>query len=167
MIRTLALAAAASAVLVRPAAAQETPETAVEALYGVISGPVGQARDWDRFRAMFLDGARMTIVAPTPEGGERIVLWSVEDYIARNSDALAEIGFTETETRGETVVYGGLAVVVSAYEAVRADTGDTIATGVNTITLARDGEAWKVASLAWRPATEHWPVDRAFETFGD
>ncbi|XBQ14870.1 MAG: hypothetical protein ABL308_07815 [Oceanicaulis sp.] len=167
MIRTLALAAVASAALIQPAAAQETPEAAVHALYDVISGPVGEARDWDRFRAMFLDGAQMTILAPTPEGGERLVVWSVEDYIDRNGEALSQIGFTETETRGETVTYGGLAVVISAYDAVRADTGETVATGVNTITLARDGEVWKVAALAWRPATPDWPVDRAFEAFGD
>ena len=33
-----------------PALAQETTGEAVEALYDVISGPVGEVRDWDRFR---------------------------------------------------------------------------------------------------------------------
>ena len=146
-----------------PALAQETPGEAVEALYAVISGPVGEVRDWDRFRAMFLEGAQMTVLAPTPEGEERVVTLSIEDYVSRNAERLSEMGFTEAETRRQTHVYGGLATILSAYEATRADTGETIATGVNTIVLARQEGVWKVASLAWRSETEDWPVERAFE----
>ena len=147
-----------------PALAQETPGEAVEALYEVISGPTGEARDWDRFRAMFLEGAQMTVLAPQPDGEERIVTLTIEEYVERNSGRLSEMGFTEAETRRQTHVYGGLATILSAYEATRADTGETIATGVNTIVLARQEGVWKVASLAWRSETEDWPVDRAFET---
>ncbi|WP_306015579.1 hypothetical protein [Oceanicaulis sp. MMSF_3324] len=156
-------AAIAAFVMSAPAIAQETPGEAVEALYDVISGPVGEARDWDRFRAMFLDGAQMTVLAPMPEGEERVVTLTIEDYVSRNAGRLSEMGFTEAETRRQTHVYGGLATVLSAYEAIRADTGETFATGVNTIVLARQDGVWKVASLAWRSETEDWPVERAFE----
>jgi len=156
-------AAIAAFVMSAPAMAQETPGGAVEALYDVISGPVGEARDWDRFRAMFLDGAQMTVLAPMPEGEERVVTLTIEDYVSRNAGRLSQMGFTEAETRRQTHVYGGLATVLSAYEAVRADTGETFATGVNTIVLARQDGVWKVASLAWRSETEDWPVERAFE----
>ncbi len=156
-------AAIAAFVMSAPAMAQETPGEAVEALYDVISGPVGEARDWDRFRAMFLDGAQMTVLAPMPEGEERVVTLTIEDYVSRNAGRLSQMGFTEAETRRQTHVYGGLATVLSAYEAIRADTGETFATGVNTIVLARQDGVWKVASLAWRSETEDWPVERAFE----
>ena len=156
-------AAIAAFVMSVPAMAQETPGEAVEALYDVISGPVGEARDWDRFRAMFLDGAQMTVLAPMPEGEERVVTLTIEDYVSRNAGRLSQMGFTEAETRRQTHVYGGLATVLSAYEAIRADTGETFATGVNTIVLARQDGVWKVASLAWRSETEDWPVGRAFE----
>lgn len=162
-ILSIAAASVAALGLVAPALAQETPGEAVEALYDVISGPVGEARDWDRFRAMFLDGAQMTVLAPTPEGEDRVVTLTIEDYVERNGGRLSEIGFTEAETRRQTHVYGGLATILSAYEAKRADTGETIATGVNTIVLARQEGVWKVASLAWRSETEDWPVERAFE----
>ena len=155
-------AAIAAFVMSATAMAQETPGEAVEALYDVISGPVGEARDWDRFRAMFLDGAQMTVLAPMPEGEERVVTLTIEDYVSRNAGRLSQMGFTEAETRRQTHVYGGLATVLSAYEAIRADTGETFATGVNTIVLARQDGVWKVASLAWRSETEDWPVERAF-----
>ncbi|MBL4538872.1 MAG: hypothetical protein JKP96_09385 [Oceanicaulis sp.] len=164
-MKTLLIAGAGVAALgwVMPAHAQETPGEAVEALYEVISGPVGEPRDWERFRAMFLDGAQMTVLAPMPEGEERVVTLIVEEYVSRNAERLSEMGFTEAETRRQTHVYGGLATILSAYEATRSDAGETFATGVNTIVLAREEGVWKVASLAWRSETEDWPVERAFE----
>lgn len=146
-----------------PAAAQETPGAALEALYDVISGPVGQPRDWDAMRALFLDGAPMHVSVTDETGADRVVTLTVEDYIARNGDFLAEIGFTETETRRETFVYGGLASVLSAYVAIRADTGEQIAEGVNAVTLMRVDGDWKIAAIAWRAADADWPVERAFE----
>lgn len=164
-MKNLLIAGAGVAALgwVMPAHAQETPGEAVEALYEVISGPVGEPRDWERFRTMFLDGVQMTVLAPMPEGEERVVTLTVEEYVSRNAERLSEMGFTEAETRRQTHVYGGLATILSAYEATRSDTGETFATGVNTIVLAREEGVWKVASLAWRSETEDWPVERAFE----
>ncbi|MGJ3232446.1 MAG: hypothetical protein ACFE0P_11670 [Oceanicaulis sp.] len=155
MIRILFAATALIACAV-PAQAQNTPGEALEALYDVISGPVGEARDWDRFRSLFIEGARMTIAAP---GEARVATLSVEDYIARNGEALSRIGFTETETGRRTYVYGEMATILSAYEAVRADTGETVATGVNSLVIMETAEGWKIASLAWRPADAAWPPE--------
>lgn len=166
MCKTMAAALTALVMLfgaALPATAQETPGAALEALYDVISGPVGQPRDWDAMRALFLDEARMHVSLTDAEGADRAVSLTVEDYIARNGERLAEIGFTETETRRETFVYGGLASVLSAYVAIRADTGEQIAEGVNVLTLMRVGDDWKIASIAWRAADADWPVERAFE----
>lgn len=157
----LALALALGAA--QEAEAQETPGAALEALYAAISGPVGQARDWDSLRALFLDGARMHVSVTGPEGADRAVTLTVDDYIALNGERLAEIGFTEVETRRQTHVYGALAHILSAYEAVRADTGEEVAVGVNMVTLMRVGSDWKIAAIAWRAADADWPVDRAFE----
>lgn len=143
--------------------AQETPGEALEALYDVISGPVGEARDWERFRSLFLPGAQMSVVVTDVEGDERVVVLTLDDYVERNGERLSEIGFTETETRRETFLYGGMATILSAYEAVRADTGEQIAVGVNSLTVLNDGGTWKIASIAWRAADEEWPVERAFE----
>jgi len=154
---------AAILTLAGAAQAQETPGEALEALYDVISGPVGEARDWERFRELFLPGAQMNVVVTAPDGAERVVVLTIDDYVERNREALAEIGFTETETRRETFLYGGMATILSAYEAVRADTGETVARGVNSLTILNDQGQWKIASIAWRAADEDWPVERAFE----
>lgn len=162
-MRQLAVSMAMLVALGGAAGAQNTPGEALEALYDVISGPVGEARDWERFRSLFLPGAQMSVIVTDQEGIERVVVLSLEDYIARNGPRLAEIGFTETETRRETFLYGGMATVLSAYEAIRADTGETIAVGVNSLTILDDQGTWKIASIAWRAADAAWPVERAFE----
>jgi len=166
-MRFLAIMPAAMLVLAGTAQAQETPGEALDALYDVISGPVGEARDWERFRSLFLPGAQMNVVVTGAEGNERVVVLTLDDYIERNGEALAEIGFNETETRRETFLYGGMATLLSAYEAIRADTGETVATGVNSLTILNDQGQWKIASIAWRAADDDWPVERAFEAVAE
>lgn len=162
-MRSLACVSVGLALLAGTAQAQETPGEALDALYGVISGPVGETRDWERFRALFLPGAQMSVAVSAPDGTEQVVVLTLDDYIERNGEALARIGFTETETRRQTHLYGGMATILSAYEAVRADTGEQIAEGVNSLTILNDGGTWKIASIAWRAADSDWPVERAFE----
>lgn len=163
MIRSiLAAVSLAGVAFASPGMAHDTPGETLEALYDVISGPVGEARDWDRFRSLFVEGARMTVVVPDEEG-TRIINWSPEDYIERAGPNLERIGFTEVETRRETFLYGEMATILSAYEGKRTDTDETIAVGINTLVIVLEGEDWKVASIAWRAADEDWPVERGFE----
>lgn len=162
-MKQLAISLAALVALGSTAHAQETPGEALDALYEVISGPVGEARDWQRFRSLFLPGAQMSVVVTDSAGAERVVVLTPDDYVARSGEQLTEIGFTETETRRETYLYGGMATILSAYEAIRADTGEIIAVGVNSLTILNDAGTWKIASIAWRAADEDWPVERAFE----
>lgn len=139
-------------------------QAAIADVYAVISGPVGEARDFDAMRAMFLPGAMMGAVGPGPDGVGQGGLFSVDGYIERASATLIENGFTEQATRTDITVYGEIAYVRSAYEGVSGLTGETLVTGVNFFTLFKvDGE-WQIASLLWRAATEDWPVDVAFES---
>jgi hypothetical protein len=159
---TAALIAAAMIIAPAPAHAQASPGETLEALYDVISGPVGEARDWERFQSLFVEGARMTVVVPSQDG-PRLVTLSPDDYVERSGENLVSIGFTEVETRRQTFLYGEMATILSAYEGVRADTGETIAVGINTLVIVQEGDAWKIASIAWRAADEAWPVERGFE----
>lgn len=157
-----------TAALAAPARAQAGGDEAaidilIEDLYGSISGPPGAPRDFDLLRSLFLDGAVMGIAVPGEDATGRAELFGVEDYIARSGDNLVRLGFTESETRRAVWIWGGLATVHSAYEGVRTDTGETIATGINVLTLTRAQGDWKIASLVWRPADADWPVERGFE----
>ena len=56
-----------------------------------------------------------------------------------------------------------MTVVTPGEEGVRGDTGVTIAAGINTLVLVEQDGAWKIASIAWRPADEAWPVEAGFD----
>ena len=162
-MKSYLLGAVASLAVTAPGLTQQsTPGERVETLYEVISGPVGEARDWDRFRSLFLEGARMTVLTPGDDG-VRITSLSPDDYVENAGPNLVRVGFIETETRRRTYQYGEMATILSAYEGVRADTGETIAVGINTLVLVRQDGDWKIASIAWRPADEAWPVETGFE----
>src|SRR5271154_7616598 len=46
-----------------------SPDAILAATYDVISGPAGQPRDWDRFRSLFLPGARLIPARARKTGG--------------------------------------------------------------------------------------------------
>jgi hypothetical protein len=158
-------ALAALPVLAAPALADDRAdvEAAVDAVYAVISGPVGAPRDFDAMREMFLPGAAMGAVGPGEDGTGSGRVISLETYIERSGPFLMETGFTERATRTEVELYGELAYVRSAYEGVNGATGEVLMTGVNFMTLFRVEGEWKFASLLWRTADEDWPVEAAFD----
>jgi len=61
----------------------------ITALYDVISGPAGQSRDWNRFRSLFIPGARLIPTGHPPNTPARITFLTPEDYAKRAGPALS------------------------------------------------------------------------------
>jgi hypothetical protein len=125
-----------------------SPEAIVTALYDVISGPAGQARDWDRFRGLFAPGARLIPAAPRQDGSVPVAL-SPDDYIKRANDALLK-GFFEREVSKKVDGFGTILHVFSTYESKRAATDEKpFARGINSIQLMQHGGRWWIVSVLW------------------
>ena len=92
----------------------------IDALYDVISGNAGEARDWDRMRSLFLPGARLIPTRPTEGGGAAARVMSLEDWIAGASGYFQQTGFHEREIGRRVERYGNIAHAFSAYESVHA-----------------------------------------------
>lgn len=138
-------------------------EATIHAVYDVISGPVGEERDFERMRALYMDGAAMGAVGPGPDGQGRGRVITLDDYIERSGPWLVENGFVEVPTRTDISVWGEIATARSAYEGTNSATGETFLIGVNFITLFKIEGEWKIASILWRTETDDWPVEAAFE----
>jgi hypothetical protein len=164
---------AAAALLTAPAAAdhhaaghasdRQAIEQAVDDLYAVISGPVGQERDWEAFRAMYLPNAVMGAVGAGEDGTGRAVTFTPDGYIERSGEFLVRRGFAETATRTEIEIWGEIAYVKSAYEGYVADQEEPLLIGINYITFMKHEGEWKIASILWRQQTEDIPVSAAWE----
>jgi len=127
----------------------ETPDSIVAALYDVISGPAGQARDWDRFRKLFAPGARLIPASPRTDGSAPAAL-SPEDYIQRTSESFLKNGFFEKEIARRTEAFGTVTHVFSTYESRRASADDKpMARGINSIQLLKHGGRWWIATVLW------------------
>ena len=120
----------------------------VAALYDTISGPAGQARDWNRLRSLFVPTARMMPVGVRSDDGVRMRLLQVNDYVASSGPLLVENGFHERELARRSERFGHIAHVFSTYEG-KADADGHVMRGINSLQLMHDGRRWWIVSLMW------------------
>jgi hypothetical protein len=117
-------------------------------LYEVLSGPAGQPRDWDRYRSLFMEGARLIVVVAAGEK-PRVKQLSLEDYIRRVEPIFAVEDFWERETSRQTEIFGRVAHVLSMYESLRDPNGPPFERGANSMQLFYDDSRWWVVSVMW------------------
>jgi hypothetical protein len=140
----------------------ESVQSIVAALYDVISGPVGQRRNWNRMRSLFLPGGRLMPVGPRQTGGSAIRIMEVNDYIALSGEQLETIGFREREVARREERFGNIAHVFSTYEAFRGDETQPFLRGINSIQLMFDGTRWWVVSVFWEAERPDNPLPERY-----
>ena len=139
----------------------ETPEAIVHALYDTISGDAGATRDWDRYRALFLDGARLS-VAMDSSIGSGIMAMDSEELIAQTESAYASTGFHEVPLVTKVEQHGLLASVMSTFEIRLRRTDEApLMRGLNHFQLLNDGERWWIVSNVGTIETPTTPLPQA------
>jgi hypothetical protein len=126
-----------------------TLDAILHASYEVLSGPAGKARDWERYRSLFIDGARMIVVVAVAGEKPRARQLSVEDYIQRVEPIFAVEDFCERETSRQTEIFGRVAHVLSKYESLRDPNGPPFEHGANSMQLFYDDSRWWIVSIMW------------------
>ena len=189
MLKTIVLRSLAGAALATlpapPAAAQQTPAAAASdpfagipaakaedvasldailaALYGTISGDVGQKRDWDRFRSLFYPGAKLVPTGvPKDSDVARARMLTPEDYIARSGPLLERIGFHEIEIARKTDHFGHVAQVFSTYDGKSKSAEMPAIRGINSIQLFHDGKRWWILNVFWMQESAKDPIPQAY-----
>jgi hypothetical protein len=138
----------------------ESIDAILKAVYGVISGPAGQKRDWDRFRSLFLPGAKLIPVFKSEEGeGMGHLMWSPEEYVERAASRLEAEGFFEVEIHRVVERFGPVVHLFSTYESRRkADDVKPFARGINSFQLMNDGKRWWVVNIFWTSERPDLPI---------
>jgi hypothetical protein len=144
-----------------PAAKQagdvDTVDHLVASLYDVISGPAGKARDWVRFRSLFLPDGRLGVIRPSapatqdnPERKGDAIFLSPDMYVERDEPYFRANGFFERSIANRTEEFGNLIQVWSTYESRHAESDPKPFTrGINSIQIVHaQGRFW-VASIMW------------------
>ena len=148
---------ASAAPLAAPLVAQDAPvarpadvttiDSIITTLYAVISGPVGQPRQWDRMLTLFHPQARLMPTGCDTAGHCRVRILSPHDYRERADSLLVTTGFRERETARRVERYGNVAHVWTTYESFRRDEKAPFARGINSVQLLWDGTRWWVMSV--------------------
>jgi hypothetical protein len=141
----------------------ESPEAIVHALYETISADAGAKRDWDRYRALFLDGARLS-VAMDSSIGSGIMGMDSEELITQTESAYAATGFHEIPLVTKVEQHGLLASVMSSFEIrLRPSDKEPLMRGLNHFQLLNDGERWWIVSNVGTVETPTSPLPEAFQ----
>lgn len=120
----------------------------VHAAYDAISGPAG-ARDWNRFRSLFLPQARFTEVGKAPDGSPYIISWGVDEFVRDAGAVFEKEPFYENAIVNQPFTYGGMTQVLSSYESKHAPNEKPFTRGVNSFQLLNDGNRFWIVSIFW------------------
>ncbi|MCB9907995.1 MAG: hypothetical protein H6830_09780 [Planctomycetes bacterium] len=128
-------------------------------LYGVISGPAGTPRDWDRFLGLFHpEQGRLAAVMHPAEGPPKVFAMTPEKY-RQNAEALfAKQGFYEQEIARRVERFGAIAHVFSTYESRHEPEAEPFARGINSLQLVWDGDRWLIMAILWDQEIPESPI---------
>ena len=133
----------------------------IGAVYAVISGDPGQARDWNRFRNLFKPETRL-IPTRKNESGELIIrAMSPEEYIELFSSRVST-GFFEKELHRVSESYGTVTHAFSTYETKEKKDGPVTNRGINSIQLFYDGQRYYIITIFWCAESMGFPLPEKY-----
>lgn len=146
--------------LERPAARPEdvkSLEAILAAVYDVISGPAGE-RDGNRFRSLFVAGARLIRVVKNDDGSFAYRAMTVEEYIQRLSENFRKSGFYVRDVSHRTEQFGQIAHVFTTHESRETPGAKPFARGINSMQFFFDGKRWWCVTIFWDDERPENPI---------
>ncbi len=120
----------------------------IAALYNVICGAPGEARDWERFKYLFGKDAKLIPTGKNPNEGYQYRTMTPEEYITMFSTRI-KTGFFEKELKRETVSFGTVVHAFSTYETRETENGPSTNRGINSIQLFKDQDRFYIVNVFW------------------
>ena len=131
-----------------------TLDSILHCMYAMLSGPAGQRRDWDRFRSLFLPGARLILAIQKQGEKPWARLLDVESYIRRVDPIFERESFWEKQADRQVQIFGNIAHVFSTFESCREKDGKPFQRGINSIQLFFDNTRWWIVTVMWNTERE-------------
>lgn len=145
----------------------ESVDAIVAAVYDVISGPAGEARDWDRWRSLFIPEARLIALGASGDGAYQPRVMTPEDYVQMAGARLEETGFFEDEIGRVQEEFGPVVHLFSTYQSKRnLDDPEPFARGINSFQLMHDGSRWWVVTVYWTSESPDLPIPQRYISGG-
>jgi hypothetical protein len=140
----------------------KTVESTIAALYEVISGEKGQARDWDRFKNLFSADAKLIPTFVNKEGKIAYRAITPAEYEVSFTKNIPQRGFFEREVGHIKEEFGNIVHVFSTYETTEEKNGKVIMRGINSIQLLKSDDRYYVVNIFWSSENEKNPLPEKY-----
>ncbi|WP_296620974.1 hypothetical protein [Marivirga sp.] len=132
----------------------QSVESIMSALTEVISGPADQERDWERFKFLFSEDAKL-IPTQKNEAGEIVYnYWTPQEYIGMYNKDRGGTAFYEEELFRITESFGNIAHCFSTYVVRTEENGKIERRGINSIQLLKGKDRWYIMNVFWSNESE-------------
>lgn len=141
-------------------------DAVIQTLYDVISGEEKEKRDWDLFRYLFLEDAKLVLYEKDLKGIIRPRYLTPDDYVNTIGDWLESkrtSDFFENEIHKIVETFGSIAHAWSTYESFHYK-GDKVPymRGINSFQLLFHDERWWIVNLYWTRETQENPLPKKY-----
>lgn len=141
-------------------------DSVIQTLYDVICGEKGEKRDWDLFRHLFLEDAKLILYEKDLEGVVRPRYLTPDDYVNGIGDWLENkrsTDFYENELHKTVETFGPIAHAWSTYESFHyKDDKIPYMRGINSFQLLFHEERWWIVNLYWTRETPQNPIPKKY-----
>ena len=128
----------------------------IAAIYDVISGDEGTARDWERFHNLFTKDAKLIPTGKSEDGSTTYRYWTPKAYqemfVANRS------AFFERELFRKTEAYGNIVHVFSTYETLDALDGEVTNRGINSFQILKAKDRYYIMNIFWSAENDGFPL---------
>jgi len=133
--------------------AVKTIEGITNKMIALISGEIGEKRNWDEYRNLFLPTAQKTSIGLTKDGKKRIRVMNLEEFIRNVGPFYARDGFEEYAIGLTINKFNGIANVFQSYYCKNL-IGTYEKRGINSYQLVYLKNRWWIANTVFTPETE-------------
>jgi len=129
-------------------------ESIMSALIDVISGSAKEERDWERFRYLFSEDAKLIPTQKDELGEVTYNYWTPAEYIDMYMKNRGGTAFYEQELFRITESFGNIAHCFSTYAVRTSENGEIERRGINSIQLLKGKDRWYIMNVFWSNESE-------------
>ena len=135
----------------------------LDAYYDCISGPIGEKRDFNRFKNLFHPSVKFTFSYWNKEETKASVMVfnNAEDFI-KKLDYLDKKGFYEYEISNKIDEFSAITQVFSTYTYRVEDKSTEPKTGITSYQLFYDGERYWIMSMLWNIESKSYKIPKKY-----
>jgi len=137
--------------------AVKTIEGITNKMITLISGEIGEERNWEEYRNLFLPTAQKTSIGLTKDGKKKIRVMNLEEFIRNVGPFYARDGFVEYAIGLTVNEFNGIANVFQSYYCKNL-LGTYEKRGVNSYQLVYLKNRWWIANTVFTPETKDLPI---------